>query len=248
MVILAAVSVESAISQTWTALPTADAFVAASTPSTNYGAAGTLSIAPAGSAKGEFQTLMKFNLAPSVAAFDTLYGTGGWQITSITLRFASNTGMQGQTPSNSLFNNVNGGAFGIEYLSDDSWIEGTGEPMTPTTDGVTYNSLSSLLGSPHESVGGFTYTPPGNNVGLTYSLTLSSSFLADASSGGVVSFLLSAPSGGASYLFNSRSFNTAGNRPLITVTAAAVPEPSTIVFLVLGTGIALVTVRRRVHA
>ena len=75
-------------------MTTADAFLC--TGSTNYhggadltglnfGAAGTLAIAPASSAKGEFQSVIKFNLADGVALFNSTYGSNHWSITGISL-------------------------------------------------------------------------------------------------------------------------------------------------------------------
>src|SRR5579885_2708867 len=96
---------------------TADSFLAASNPSLNYGAAGTLAIAPASSAKGEFDSLIKFNLSGAVSQFNTTYGAGNWQITGLTLKLASAFGTQGAQPGNPLFNSINAGSFNIQWLS-----------------------------------------------------------------------------------------------------------------------------------
>ncbi len=105
---------------------------------------------------------------------------------------------------------------------------------------MNYDSLSTLLAGDHEVLGNYTYTPPGDNVPLIWTLDLTDGFLADAEGMGDLSFLFySSPSGGASYLFNARSF--ANNHPLISVTA--VPEPG--VFALIGCGgLALVGWRR----
>ncbi len=42
----------------------------------NYGGAGTLAIAPANAGKGEFQSVVKFNLATIKSQFDLQYGAG----------------------------------------------------------------------------------------------------------------------------------------------------------------------------
>lgn len=236
--------------------PTEDAFVAAGGASTapntgdlsanNYGGAGTLAIAPASSAKGEFQSLLKFNLASIKTSFDMLYGAGQWQITSITLTLASNFAQQGQQPNNNIFNTINGGGFVIEWLADDNWQQGTGNPGSPSLTGVNYDSLSTLLAGDHEVLGNYTYVPPGNPVSpnpavpLTWTLDLTDGFLADAEAMGDVSFLLYASAtSGASYLFNSTTFAT--NHPTINVTA--VPEPGSLALLGLG-ALAVVALRR----
>jgi hypothetical protein len=81
-----------------TAMTIADAFLL--TGSTNYeggadltglnfGAAGTLAIAPASSAKGEFQSVIKFDLAAGVALFNATYGSNNWSVTGISLELTS---------------------------------------------------------------------------------------------------------------------------------------------------------------
>jgi hypothetical protein len=196
--------------------------------SLNFGGAGTLAISPASSTKGEFDSVIKFNLAGAVGQFNTTYGAGNWRITGLTLQLASNFGVQGSQPNNNIFNKINAGSFGIDWLSNDSWVEGTGggmgSPGFPTTSAVSFNSISSLLSGAHDSLGAFTYTPPGNNVYVNYSLPLNSDLVADASAGGDVSLYFFAADNDVSYLFNARSF--ASNHPEFTLTAAAVPEPN----------------------
>jgi hypothetical protein len=155
----------------------ADAFLA--TGSTNnpagtdltgesFGAAGTLVVASAASGKGEFQSVLKFNHSNSVALFDATYGAGNWTITGISLTLTSNYGTDGVQPNNPIFPMVSGGPFVIEWLADDDWVEGTGTPNLPTTDGVTYDSLPSLLAGAGKILCTNLYTPPGNNVPATY--------------------------------------------------------------------------------
>jgi hypothetical protein len=233
----------------WTGTSVADAFLAAGSAgnplgsdltANNYGGAGTLAISPAGSTKGEFQSLVKFDLAPALAVFDTTYGTGNWQITSITLTLASNFGVQGSQPNNSIFNTINTGNFSIDWLADDSWLEGSGNPSSPGATGVNFDSLGTLLAGGSETLGAYTYVPPGNNVPVVWTLDLTNAFLVDAETGGNLSFRFYASDNQVGYLFNARSF--AANRPLITV--MAVPEPSSVALLVGGL-IAMGRVRKR---
>lgn len=222
---------------------TADAFLASGSPSNpagsnlsanNYGGAGTLAIAPATSLKGEFDSVVRFNTAGAVSQFNSTYGAGNWDITGLTLSLASNTGTNGAVPGNAIFNTVSGGNFGIDWLSYDAWVEGTGTPAMPSATGVNFNSISTLLGSPYDSLGTFTYTPPGNNVYENYTLPLDANLVSGAAAGGDVSLYFFAADNQISYLFNSRSF--ASGNPELTLSAAPVPEPALLSLVALSLG------------
>jgi hypothetical protein len=211
---------------TYTGTDYADAFLATGSPNNpegtdltglNFGGAGTLVVAPAASVKGEFQSVLKFNLTNAVAMFNTNYGAGNWIITNISLELTSNYGTSNVQPNNAIFPVINGGQFVIEWLSNDDWVEGTGTPNLPTMDGVTYDSLPDLLSGAHEILCTNTYSPPGNNVPLTYTLPLNTNLVADVSDGGDVTFLFYAADDQIGYLFSSDSYGR-GNEPLIKVT------------------------------
>lgn len=238
---------------------TADAFVTAGSadpnaglPNGNYGGAGALMISPAGSAKGEIESLLKFNLASTKTTFDTAFGAGNWVITGVKLQLGTNTGIAGTQPINAIFNTIQGGLFGFDWLANDNWGEGTGNPMNPffpsnpPVDGVTFNSLSSLLSAADRSLGINTYTPPGTNTGpaVPYTLALDSSFVSDIMAGGDVSLRGYAADSTVGFLFNARSL--ASNKPTLVVSAQAVPEPGTGALLV-STAV-LGCTRRRRHA
>lgn len=215
---------------TYTGTTSADAFLPTGSPSNpigadltglNFGAAGTLVIAPPSQAKGEFQSVLKFNMANAVALFNAAYGTNGWAITDISLDLTSNYGTAGVQPNNGIFGVITGGKFVVEWLSDDDWLEGTGTPNLPTIDGVTYNSLPTLLSSPHEIIGTNTYSPPGNNVHATYPLVLNQNLVNDIAAGGDVSLLFYAADDQIDFLFNSLTYGR-GNEPFIHVTASPV--------------------------
>jgi hypothetical protein len=205
----------------------ADAFLAAGSPANpegadltglNFGAAGLLAIAPAASVKGEFQSILKFNLSNGIALFNTTYGANNWTVSGVSLELTSNFGVAGVQPNNPIFNVISGGQFVIEWLSDDDWVEGTGTPNIPTTDGVTYDSLPSLLMGLHEILCTNTYTPPGIDVPVTWTLPLNTNLVADIAAGGDVTFLFYAADNQVGYLFNSQNFGQ-GNAPLIHVAA-----------------------------
>src|ERR1700722_5336980 len=119
---------------------TADAFIATGSPSNpggtnmtglNFGGGGTLAISSASSPNGAFDSLLKFNLGGAVSQFNSTYGAGNWQITGMTLSLASNFGTQGAHPNNGIFNNINTGMLGVDWLGYDGWTEGTGGGRGP---------------------------------------------------------------------------------------------------------------------
>ena len=187
--------------------------------SLNFGAAGTLVVAPPSSAKGEFQSVIRFDVSSFPGLFDSTYGSNHWSVTGVSLTLTSNYGTGGVQPNNPIFPVINGGQFVIEWLSNDDWLEGTGTPSLPTTDGVCYDSLPDLLSGPHEILCTNLYTPPGNNVPVDFSLPLSTNLVADIMNGGSVSLLFYAADNQVCYLFNSYKYGR-GNEPKINVVAS----------------------------
>lgn len=224
-----------------------DTFVSASNPTSNYGGAGAMSLAGAGLSKGAFESLLKFNLAPAKASFDATFGTGLWQIQSVSLQLTATP------PNNGIFNgfgagpgatNVNfAGLFSIHWMQSDAWVEGTGSPNSPTTNGVSFSTLSSFLSPSDETLGTFSFggATSGNTVA---SLGLASAFFADTTAGGTVSLRATPGDAGVAFLFSGRTASNAANRPQLVVNATAIPEPGTIVMLLAG-GIAMASRRRR---
>ncbi len=223
--------------------PIADAHVtsgsgnpSAGFPTANYGADGALMVSAPGSAKGGMQTLFKFDFAPVKASFDTTFGAGNWIVTSATLNLGTNVGTQGAQPPNAFFNSINGGLFKVDWLANDNWAEGTGRssipvfPSNPPVNGVTFNSLPSLLSASDKTLGTYTYAPVGNTnlpaiPRASYAMGLDPSFLADMSAGNTVSLRLYAGDANVTYLFNSRSFVLPDNLPTLEVNAFASPVP-----------------------
>jgi hypothetical protein len=215
----------------------------------NFGGAGGLVVAGSDSGNGEFLTFVKFDLSAAKAQFDQTYGAGNWTITSFTLTLKSNYGVAGGQPNNPIFAPINGGGFSITWLENDSWTEGlaTANPSAPSTypstpgslaTDVTYDNYSTFL-SPglDEVLGTYQYTPPGNNANTPENWSLdigsdASGFLADIMSGSAVSFLFAPTDNTVDYLFNSRSKQ--GNAPGFTIVAAEIPEPSTLVYLLMA--------------
>lgn len=188
----------------------------------NFGDAGTLAIAPANAVKGEFRSVLRFSLTNVVSQFNTNFGPGQWTITGLTLKLTSNYGVGGVTPNNPIFNPINGGQFVIEWMADDGWVEGSGNPSQPTTDGITYAELPGYLAAPHVPLCTNTYTPPGNNIPVYWTLPLQTNLVADVQAGGAVSFYFYAADTQVGYLFNSYKYGR-GNEPYLQVVATSRP-------------------------
>jgi len=212
--------------------PSADAFVttgpSGSLSANNYGAAGALSVAAPGLANGEFQSVLQFDLSTARTSFDTQFGAGQWSIQSITLSLTATS------PNNAIFNASAAGQFGISWMQNDSWTEGSGTPSSPSATGITFSSLPSFLSAGDESLGTFSFGG-GTSGTANYSLSLTPGFSADAQAGNLVSLRLFAADSAVSYLFDSRNFGTASARPVLSI--VAVTEPGA--FSLVGAGAAL---------
>lgn len=206
----------------------------------NFGGAGTLAIAPASSAKGQFDSVVQWNTAGAASQFDTAFGAGNWHITNVSLNLASNFGDQGEQPNNGIFNTINTGQFNVQWISNDSWIEGTSggmgsAPGNPPS--VTFgNKATTLLTGTSANLGTFTYTPPGDNVYRSYSLALDPNLLSDITGGDLASLYFTAADDQVGFLFNARSF--AGNSPQFIITADVAPVPVPAAVWLFGSGMA----------
>jgi len=227
---LSAILALGAHAATFNLRPSADAFVTTGPSGNlggyNYGAAGALSVAAAGLAKGEFQSLLRFDLSAARASFDAQFGAGQWSIQSVTLQ------LNATAPNNAIFNASAAGQFGISLMQNDSWIEGVGTPANPATTGLTFSSLPSFTGAADESLGNFSFNGATSGA-ANYALELTSGLAADVSAGGLASFHLTAADSAVSYLFDSGNFNSVSSRPVLAIVVA--PEPGLISLLTVGT-------------
>jgi hypothetical protein len=237
MAVLAAESVIPCRAATFSTNSTIDAFVTTgptgNLSGNNYGGAGVLVLAAqsaSNNTQGTFQSVLQFNVAGALSAFNSQYGVGQWTIQSVTLQLNS------AAANNGIFNQAStAGQFGISFMQNNSWTEGNGTPMSlSTTGGVNYNSLPNFLSANNENLGTFNYN--GATSGLSsYSLGLTPGFTSDIVSGGEVSLNMFADDNSINYLFNSRNFGTAADRPLLTITA--VPEPGVTALCLSGLGL-----------
>lgn len=224
LAIILVVAVQALHAATFSLTPVADAYVATG-PSNNlrdnnYGAAGALSVAAPGLPDGEFQSVLRFDLAGARGSFDALFGAGQWTVQSVSLQ------LNATLPNNAVFNANAAGSFNVSWMQNDSWVEGAGGNTIPSTIGISYNSLINTFvnNAADQPLGTFSY---GGGTGpATHSLTASPGLLNDIQSGGLASMRLFAADASVSYLVNSRNFGTAANHPLLTIDAVAVPEPA----------------------
>ena len=203
--------------------PDKDAFVRALAPTLNYGGGGALSVSGtncssplSGATNGAFDTFISFNTAAMVAGFNSTFGPNNWVVTSATLVLTQNP-----NPGNPVFN-IGTGAFAIRWIANDTWTEGTGTPMAPTTNGVTYDQEPFYLDAgTDKNLGAFNFneTSPVNCP-----LALPAEFVGSIQAGGEAGFFLTAIDPGIGFVFYSRSY--AGNPvvlPHLIVSATARP-------------------------
>jgi hypothetical protein len=226
----------SGIAATVSVNPEADAFVTTgptgNLSNNNYGGGGALAISASDLTNGEFQSVIRFNFAGVRSALDSQFGAGQWSVLSASLQLTSSP------HNNSIYNNVSAGLFSVSLMANNSWVEGTGNASSPTSDGITYNSLLStyINDSADQMLGTFNF-PGGTSGANVYSLTPGSDLVADILGGSELSLRLFAADTSVSYLFSSRAVTPAANEPQLTI--EAVPEPSYPTLLGVALGILL---------
>ncbi len=220
----------------------ADAFVAAGATGdlrdNNYGGGGALAVSAASLPNGEFQSVLRFNLAALRNALDLEYGAGVWSIQSVSLQLTSSP------HNNTVYNNVAPGSFGVSLMQNNSWAEGTGNASNPANDGITYNTLQNTFinNAVDQSLGAFAF-PGGTSGANLYALNLTSGLTTDIFSGADASLRLFAADDAVSYLFSSRAAGGETSRPQLVI--VAVPEPGTGLLALVGLSITIVLKRTR---
>src|SRR5262245_17524570 len=135
--------------------PDADTFVRAQAPTNNYGGGGALSVAgPAavngsGQPNGAFDTLLRFPVSDAKGTLDAAHGQD-WMVTGARLVVTEMA-----IPDNEIFNRGIG-QFEIRWIATDNWMEGTGRPNAPTSDGAAWQDLPGILDSNADTLGVFT--------------------------------------------------------------------------------------------
>jgi hypothetical protein len=210
--------------QTVTVPSTADSFVRELDPSSNFGAAGLLCVAGSnsvngvGTLRGRFDSVIRFNTASAVDAFNSTFGAGSWAVTSIQLQLS-----QVGAPENTFFPR-GGGQFVVSWLSNDAWSEGMGTPSAPepgSGDIITWQQLQTLVSSGTERTLGVFSVSPVDGTHL-YSLSPDSSFVANVVVGGDVTLHLLAQNPDLGFTFHARDFGDLTQWPYLVLTAAPI--------------------------
>jgi hypothetical protein len=204
--------------------PEADTFVMSKAPTNNFGGAGAIAVSGSSAVNsnnvqnGLFDSFLLFPMSNIVSSLDTILGTHDWIIYRAKLHLT-----EVGTPVSPTFNR-GVGAFEIRWLAEDEWIEGTGIPLQPTADGLTWNDLPLLL-NPAKDVSLGHFTNSGVDGGLTLDLTLQEPFLSDVRSGGPVTLFLTAASPQIGFTAGSRTFFVSTNLPELVIEAEINPHP-----------------------
>jgi hypothetical protein len=206
-----------------TNISVADAFVRSLDPTNNYGGAGALSVSgpiatnAIGQQGGLLDTFMRFDVSSAVTNFNSGFGAGRWVVVRATLDLFE----QGQ-PNNTIFNQ-GVGPFDVQWIADNSWAEGTGNPNNPTTDGIVWNDEPSILTNTDELLG--TFVNGGTDGLVRVTLDLAPSFVSDVSTGGLVSFYMTAPTNSpVGFTFHSHNFVDSTQWPFLEVEAVQMPQ------------------------
>lgn len=205
--------------------PEADAFIRDFAPTNNYGRAGALSVGGASATNGfgvlggRADSLIRFRVNEVAASMDTVFGNHDWLIINAALHL-----YEMGAPNNALFSR-GVGAFEVRWLAaGDNWQEGTGSPSVPTTDGVSFQDLTSLVDPAHDvSLGVFTNY--GADGSLTINLPLSPAFVEDLLSGAPTTLQFSPASDSIGFTFLSKSDPRVDLRIALVLTVSAGPPP-----------------------
>ncbi len=202
----------------------ADAFVRSVDPTHNYGGAGALSVSgpiatnAIGQQGGLLDTFMRFDVTSAVSNFNGAFGVGKWVVISAVLDLTE----QGD-PLNTIFNQ-GVGPFEVQWIPDNSWAEGTGNPNNPTTDGIVWNDEPSVLNSNVDELLG-TFVNGGTNGLVRLGLGMPSGFVTAVSTGGLVSFYMTAPTNSpVGFTFHSHNFVDSTQWPFLEVAAVQMPQ------------------------
>jgi hypothetical protein len=210
--------------------------IASADGNANYGTKGAMMIAaPTASQPRTEDAIFSFNTATLRSAFDTEYGLGQWTVASATITLKSNVATAGVQPNDASCNVVNAGNFQLSWLSNDTWAA--------NENAITWNNQANYLSpSLQESLGTFHYLANGTSP-FTWTLTLNSDFVNDILGGSEVTIFGTPADSTVGYLFNTIAQS---NPASLSVSAASVPEPTSLVLLAVGGlgGLGIVKLRR----
>jgi hypothetical protein len=209
--------------------PVADTFVRSQDPAHNYGGAGALSVSGPiatniiGQQAGLLGSFMRFDVSGVGSNFNSIYGPGHWGITKAILVVFE------QTDANNTVFNGGVGPFEIRWIANNAWVEGTGKPNNPTTDGITWNDEPSILKSNLDKSLG-TFFNGGTDGVARLSLGASASFVSNLSTGNLVSLFLTATTNSTvGFTFHSRNFIDPTQFPYLEITAVPISQVTSLV-------------------
>jgi len=212
-----------------TNISVADAFVRSIDPTNNYGGAGALAVSgliatnAIGQQEGLLDSFMRFDVSSAISNFDGAYGPGRWVIADATLILFE----QGM-PNNPIFNR-GVGPFEVQWIATNSWLEGTGNPNLPTTDGIVWNDEPHVLNSNVDELLG-TFVNGGTDGVVNATLALASRFIGEISTGGLVSLYFTAPTNSqVGFSFHSHNFVDPTQWPFLQLTALPMPQITSLV-------------------
>jgi hypothetical protein len=224
-----------------TNISVADAFVRSLDPTNNYGGAGALSVSgpiatnAIGQQGGLLDTFMRFDVTSAVSNFNSSFGTGRWVVVSAALDLFE----QGD-PNNTIFNQ-GVGPFEVQWIATNSWAEGTGNPNNPTTDGITWDDEPSVLNSNVDELLG-TFVNGGTDGLVRTVLGMPSGFVSAISTGGLVSFYMTAPTNSpVGFTFHSHNFVDSTQWPFLEVAAVQMPQITSVMIMGTTVKVAFVT-------
>lgn len=212
--------------------PSADAFVRAAAPGSNYGGGGGLSVAGSaatngfGEITGQADTFLRFDLAGFAADAAAHFGAVQWMPTRAVLKLTEQA-----APPHPVFGR-GVGQFEVRWIAEDQWAEGTGKPNKPKTDGVAWQDEFSIL-DPQADLTLGVFSNAGADGELAFELSLPGPVVADIEAGGDVSLFLTAVDGPIGFTFNARSIKPPRTPPVLELTAN-IPEPTTLGLLAVG--------------
>jgi len=216
------------------AVPDADAFLRSLAATSNYGGGGALSVsgsAPVNGSNeqnGSFDSLMRFPTTSLVTSLDNAFGAQNWLITRARLLLNEMT-----MPDNEIFSR-GVGSFEVRWIASNDWVEGTGKPSMPTSDGVAWQDLSGILNSNVDvCLGVFTNSGMDGQVALV--LALADRFINETRVGNEIGLYLTAASPEIGFTFNSRQFGNTNARPTLEITAMRDPKPKIDNLVLVGT-------------
>ena len=214
-----------------TNLPVADTFVRSLDPTHNYGGAGALSVSgpiatnAVGQQAGLLDSFMRFDVISVVSNFNNIYGAGHWGISKLILNVVE------QTDVNNIDFNGGVGPFEIRWIANTNWVEGTGKPNNPTTDGVVYSDEPSILNSNLDKSLG-TFVNGGTDGVVRLSLGTSAGFVSNLLTGGAVNLFLTATTNSTvGFTFHSRNFVDTNQLPFLEITVVPISQITSLVIV-----------------